>query len=329
MLALTVALAAGLLAAPAALAGVRTAVVTDARDGWTTATGQPSTPDLLRAEVIYDTAGTLSMNVDFAEDVRGLATDRAYAWSLRYTIGKPSDISATTCVPIVTGAAQIAVFNGAPIQDRLAIKGTDGYLPYTVQFQYPPDVAGTRLSFTATSPALVGRDLRCLAFAIAGRELGSEEDPGTVLDEVCTCWYLAVTDDTAPLAWFAGFQPKPGELPTTPKPQPKPTGPRRPSAIRVSLDRNYCQLSVAMWSLTPGFTDPPTTKWGALVVTVTGPTRRTVRQPLGNYVPGRSTPIALLRRLPGGTYTVRSQYSGDAWRKPSPPVVKSMRIVCV
>ena len=79
MLALAAALAVALLAAPAALAGVRTAVVTDARDGWTTATGQPSTPDLLRAEVTYDTTGTLTMNVDFAEDVRGLATDRAYA----------------------------------------------------------------------------------------------------------------------------------------------------------------------------------------------------------------------------------------------------------
>ena len=161
------------------------------------------------------------------------------------------------------------------------------------------------------------------------REIGSEEDPGTVLDEVCSCWFLAITDDTAPLGWFAGFQPTPGTQPTQPKPQPKPIGPRRPSAIRVSLDRNYCQLSVAMWSLTPGFTDPPTTKWGALVVTVSGPARRTVRQPLGNYVPGRSTPIAVLKRLPGGTYTVRAQYSGDAWRKPSPPVVKSMRIVCV
>ena len=96
-----------------------------------------------------------------------------------------------------------------------------------------------------------------------------------MLDEVCTCWYLAITDDTAPLGWFAGFQPKPGTQPTTPKPQPKPTGPRRPSTIRVSLDRNYCQLSVAMWSLTPGFTDPPTTKWGALVVT--SPARRAAR----------------------------------------------------
>lgn len=329
MLALVTALAVVLLAAPAALAGVRTAVVTDAQDGWTTATGQPSTPDLLRTEVRYDTAGTLTVTADFAVDIRGLATDRAFAWSLRYTIGKPSDISTTTCVPIVTGAAQIAVFNGAPIKDRLAIAGTDGYLPYTVQFAYPPEVPGTRLTFTATSPALVGRDLRCLAFAIAAREVGSEEDPGTVLDEVCSCWFLAITDDTAPLGWFAGFQPTPGTQPTQPKPQPKPIGPRRPSAIRVSLDRNYCQLSVAMWSLTPGFTDPPTTKWGALVVTVSGPARRTVRQPLGNYVPGRSTPIAVLKRLPGGTYTVRAQYSGDAWRKPSPPVVKSMRIVCV
>ena len=176
VLALTTALAVGLLAAPVALAGVRTAVVTDARDGWTTATGQPSTPDLLRAEVTYDTTGTLTVTADFAEDVRGLATDRAYAWSLRYTIGKPSEISATTCVPIVSGAAQIAVFNGDPIKDRLAIAGTDGYLPYTVQLAYPPDVTGTRLTFTATSPALAGRDLRCLAFAIAARELGSDED---------------------------------------------------------------------------------------------------------------------------------------------------------
>ena len=185
MLALMTALAAALLAAPAALAGVRTAVVTDAQDGWTTATGQPSTPDLLRTEVRYDTAGTLTVTADFAVDVRGLATDRAFAWSLRYTIGKPSETSTTTCVPIVTGAAQIAVFNGAPIRDRLAIAGTDGYLPYTVQFAYPPEVPGTRLTFTATSPALVGRDLRCLAFAVAARELGSDEDPGTVLDEVC------------------------------------------------------------------------------------------------------------------------------------------------
>jgi len=90
MLALVTALAAALLAAPAALAGVRTAVVTDAQDGWTTATGQPSTPDLLRTEVRYDTAGTLTVTADFAVDVRGLATDRAFAWSLRYTIGKPA-----------------------------------------------------------------------------------------------------------------------------------------------------------------------------------------------------------------------------------------------
>src|SRR5215207_3571118 len=133
-----------LIAAPAARGGVRTAVITDPRDGWPTATGQPSTPDLARAEVVYDTAGRLRLTADFFEDVRALSTDRAYAWSLRFAVGRPSPVDAAVCMPLVQGHVHLAGVPGVRIADRLAIAGADGYLPLAPEMVTPPySVSGT------------------------------------------------------------------------------------------------------------------------------------------------------------------------------------------
>ena len=271
------------------------------------------------------------MTADFYEDLRALSTDRAYAWSLRFAIGRPSPLDAAVCMPLVQGHVHLTAIPGVHIADRLAIAGTDGYLPLAPSIVTPPySSSGSRLAFTATTPTLRGRDLRCAVVSVWARERVEEDLAGTVHDEACDCWYVGVVDDSATRVFFRGFGPGPAKTNRPTPSAPPRRGPRRASAIRILVDREYCQLSVGLTSLTPGEGGAVTTdRWGTFVVELSGPSRRTLRRVLGpSYHPGVTMPIVVARGLRGGTYTVRAHYTGDAVRRPSPPVVKQMRVVC-
>jgi hypothetical protein len=310
-------------------AAVRTAVVVDARDGWPAATGQPSTPDLGRFEVVYDQAGTLTVTADFFADATALATERAYAWSLRFSLGRRSPIMPGACTAVVQGHARIAAFNNASIANRLAIQGADGYLPFEPTYLHPPAVPGSRLAFTATSPALANRDLHCISVAVAAREYGPDEDQSSTYDEACDCWFVGVTDDSVPLAWFPGLGPAPTAGPGTRGPSPSPVDARRASSVRVSIRAQSCGVVAGLRSLAPiGRPGDETPRWGAFIVRVEGPVRRTARAPLTGRSLSRGLATATISGLKAGAYKVTAYYAGDARRRPSPPAIRLLRVHC-
>jgi hypothetical protein len=200
-----------LLAAPAS-AEIRGGVADDPADATPTVSGVPNNLDISRVRVSYDTAGALSITVNFHHSPAALDLSQNYAFLAAFSLGRPSDNTVNAyCNTGITGTHHV-FSNRVTFLDRATISGLDGYLNFARTSS--PD--GREVTISATSPALANRDLRCLDYALYARRYSSASNLNSDYDSVCDCWYVSLRLDDAgdpglsfPTIWFNGFKPQP------------------------------------------------------------------------------------------------------------------------
>lgn len=184
---------AGLASPTSAQAETRVATAEDPADATPTVGGIPNNPDIRRLIATYDTAGSLSVTVNFYNSIASLDLSQNYAMSGQFTLGKWVRSGAYDyCRAEVSGQHHVTWSgSGSSFYNRATIDGYDGYLALSRTV----DSAGTSITVTGSSPALAGRDITCLTYHLSARRLSSASNPNSQYDSVCDCWFISVTLD--------------------------------------------------------------------------------------------------------------------------------------
>ncbi len=144
----------------------------DLADAAPTISGTPNNPDVKHVTVTYDSAGSLTIRVDFFNALNALDTSQNYAMWAGFEVGAPSGGSDPYCSTSSPGSVsgQHHVFaQWTTFYDRSSIVGYDGYLNFTRTVS--PDQRS--ITITASSPALANRDFRCAQYTLNTRRIST------------------------------------------------------------------------------------------------------------------------------------------------------------
>lgn len=228
-------LLAGAAFASRADAEVRSLSIADPVDAPPTVSGVPSNPDITQFSVNYDTSGSITITITFANALNALDLSEDYAeWgdfvvsTGDATPGESDALCDNGAPGSIQGQNQIAS-SVETFTNEATVVGFTGELPFN--WSESPD--GHQIVLNAASPAIANQNYTCAGYEVFARVHASAEDPASDYDASCDCWYDGATLDSAPDdalgwgAWFDGFAPSPAPAPSptpapTPVPAPKP-----------------------------------------------------------------------------------------------------------
>jgi hypothetical protein len=210
----------GVVAIPASAgAEIREAAVSDPPDGMPTISGAPDNPDISAVTARYDSAGSLSLVIDFYRSVNELDTSENYAFFGEFMVGGAATFgySATEvphCGGELYGQNHVFASTGLQFYDQATITGYSG----TLKFSRATSPDGRQITLSASSPALANHDWRCFGYSLSSRTHASAANIYSKYDGSCDCWYVSPTLDilgttetvgAGPDLWFNGFAPVP------------------------------------------------------------------------------------------------------------------------
>lgn len=210
------------------MAEVRSVAVDDPADATPTISGTPNNPDVSKVTASYDSAGSITMTIDFYNAYTALDYSQNYAFWSNFSFGGPyqADDPGTSCSAVISGQHHVYA-TSTVFFDRATVSGFDGYLSFTRTAS--PD--NKSITLTASSPSLANRDIRCMTYTLKARRRSTASNINSDYDSGCDCWYvgslLDVTGESANqysiegTIWFPGMKPQaplPVTVPTTTPP---------------------------------------------------------------------------------------------------------------
>lgn len=307
-----------------AQAEIRTATVPDPADATPTVSGVPNNPDIRLVKVVYDSAGSLIMEVDFYHGMSDFDTSENYAFWSEFDVTSAAVPTAGVESPGCSSAVQQGNLSGqhhvwaatsTAFLNRASVYGYSGYLPLT----RASSADESHIVLTANSPVLANRDYRCLRYSLHARVHASISNPYSSYDASCDCWYVNSTLDWIGNfkensylygVWFDGLQ-----LQAPPPPPP----PKKKAQIRGRAQRQGCRtIRLTSWDVGPALAG------GSL-----NPANGQVVARLGRQIkrfPATRTRPVVFRRVRSGTRRVVISYLGDEWREPSDTRTLNVRL---
>ena len=201
----------------AADADVRSATADDPQDAPATVSGQPNNPDIKRVQATYDTAGTLTLTIDFFNAASAIDYSQNYAFWATFTVGTWTDNGGSTdsCSTSQQGSLSGQHHVGGhyvTFYDRATVSGYEGYL----NFSRSTSADGKQVTITASNPNIANRGYNCIEYTLHARRRSTVSNPNSDYDSGCDCWYVGIridttgegaTSDTSRPTYFAGFTP--------------------------------------------------------------------------------------------------------------------------
>lgn len=194
-----------------ASAEVRTLTASLPSDAQPTISGVPDNPDVRQVHIVYDTAGSLTITVDFWHPVNALDLSQNYAFYANFSIGT-ADVSSGLCLTYQDGiTGQHHVFsNVETFYDQATVAGYGGTLTFSRTVS--PD--NMEITIAASNTALANHNWDCAVYALHARTYSTLENLYSHYDESCDCWYVTSTLDTitgssTSFVYFDGFPPPP------------------------------------------------------------------------------------------------------------------------
>lgn len=293
-----------LVAAPVARGEIRTATVFDPADATPTVSGVPNNPDIRQVLVKYDTNGSISLTVEFYNSLNTMDLSQNYKFAAQFDIGEGSPTygdSASCYAGGVPGDLYGQHNVLGSFYDRASISGYEGYLYFTRS----ESVDKKWFTVTATSPALGGRNYRCIEYTLFARSHSSISNIYSEYDPGCDCWFVEPAIDTingtttygsasARGVWFDGFQPAP--------PPPPPVELAK-GKLRFTAVGGCRRAKLTSWKVLPWAGGAPATG------TIKARLGRQVRE----FPASRTAPVRWGRVRPGYR-NIHLVYSGDEKR---------------